>query len=159
MKRLLIGFCVLGMLVGRHLVAPVSATSQPSLWLWPDEPRQGEVVLLRAYLGPDGGAARWFGEHFPLHRQGELWWVLLPIPIGAPVGLRPLALRYTLSGGVAREAIGHVDIRKAQRPVQRLRVSRATNALYSAAEAKAERAAIGAAIRSETGPAGCLSVA
>ncbi len=133
-------------------VATVLGAGDPCR-LTPASARQGGVVLVTVALDAQRVDARWFGEYHALRHSDGVWWALLPIPVTAPAGARPVAVRVTESGGRAHELIRTVTIMPLKRAVQRLRVSAQTNALYSAAEAKAERAAIGGAIRADTGPA------
>jgi len=147
------------LLISVLLVAtmPAIATSQrPPLppAVWPASVQPGGVVLVRLARIASSATARWFGETYRFTETPDLWWVLLPVPIDAPVGRRPLAVRKVHHDWEDVEEVLQVTIAALKRPTQRLRVSKATNSLYSAAEAKAERAAIGAAIRSDTGPAG-----
>lgn len=129
-----------------------SAPSAPVYHVWPSAARQGEIVLVTCAMEATAVQARWFGEYHPLHPLDGRWWALLPVPIDAPVGTRPLALRIVEATQQAREVILTVHLRPLERPTQHLRMSREKSALYTAAEAATERRAIGAALRANLNP-------
>ncbi len=127
-------------------MVPGSA-NRPTVAIQPALPRQGDALFVRlsapATTKPE---ALWQQKSYPLYRSGQDWLAVLPVPSDTPAGGHTLHLKWDASAE-PEEIRRKVEIAPVKFPVQRLRMSPRTEALYRYPGVEKEDAAISGAIR------------
>lgn len=130
-------------------IAPVHAAE---LRLAPAAPRQGQALFVSATGLPEGVRPRltWDGKAYPIYPAGPGWRGVVPLQIEERAGPHQARVTYLEPGGARRMLSETVTIGRTPLRIQRLRMSRQTEKLYTYPGYKRELATVRRALRTET---------
>lgn len=131
--------------------APVAATA-PRLQFVPASPKQGQAIFVSTVGVPakEPVTMSWDGKRYAIYRVGSDWRGVVPLKIEERLGKHTLRVTYRDSSGAARSLQRTVTVGKTPLRIQRLKMSRTTEKLYSHSGRAQELATIRRALRTQT---------
>ena len=118
----------------------------------PARPRVGDVVFMT--LAPEAellrAACSWDGRSYPFLASGDAFELVLPMSLRISPGERQATVYWKYVDGRMGKLVMLIEVQAREFGVQRLRLSRAQEARYSAPETRRERQLIGAVLERVT---------
>jgi murein DD-endopeptidase MepM/ murein hydrolase activator NlpD len=131
---------------------PTDSPAVPTLRIAPAHPRQGQALFVSTSGVPptEPVTMTWDGKRYAIFLLGEEWRGVIPLQIEERLGTHKLKVTYRGPSGAARTLERAVSVGSTPVRIQRLRMSRTTEKLYSYLGRAQELATVRRALRTET---------